>query len=462
MLCACATGGEKQPTHPDFVIDVPLSSDHEENGSVALAPRTLQAETALSKPTVFLEDLLQVADEHNPEIQAAREEISFSSKLWQTEPLLNSMTQCQSQVIPLHDDASVQSKTRFFSIKKIIPQNRKEESAIGTATSAEAESRFFRFQQKRQEVFGQIHALFIELLYFKHAQALYQQLIQDSGEAFRVASLRKNLKTVSDAGAPEPGSKLIEFERASWRLTRERQTGSQRLDALLGGVHVPVDRLSGQLLDDFPRVEPAGLFSALEKHPELLAARKDAEAAACRLNQAREQRKTDVDFRLGIGRDLWEGDRNIMGGLSIPLPEFGRKKESTRDAENLAQRVSDAAAAVEDDLRAELRAAHSEYLSAQDRLAVSRDRIVPNAEEAFVRTQGEYQEGKRDLLDLVDARVALTDARLSYLAQLRDCNLAHAKIINLTKMTDPQGRPQPAIGNPEVLHELDVEIKIGG
>jgi outer membrane protein TolC len=90
---------------------------------------------------------------------------------------------------------------------------------------------------------------------------------------------------------------------------------------------------------------------------------------------------------------------------------------------------------VEDNLRAELAAAHSEYLSAQGRVAVSRNQIVPDAEKALAQTQEEYHEGKRNLLDLLDARLALINARLSYLAQLRDCNLAHARIVSLTRKT---------------------------
>jgi cobalt-zinc-cadmium efflux system outer membrane protein len=437
MFSACATGGDEKPAHPDFAIHMPFASDSEETRSVDLAPCFLRAETVLSKPSVSLEDLLQIADEYSPEIQTAREEITFSGKLWQTESLLNATTECQENVIPMYNDdgGAVRTKTKFLSIKKIIPGGRNQ-AAAGTATSAERESRLLRFEQKRREVFGQIHALFIELLYFKQAQALYQQLIQDAREMSRVASLHKNLKTVSNVDSPASEIGLVEFERASFRLAREGQTYSQRLAALLGGKHVPVERLSGELLADFPRVEPSDLFHSLEEHPKLLAARKEAEAAAIRLNQAKAQYQTDVDFRLGIGRDLVEGDRSIMGGLSIPLPEFPRKKGGTREVEYHAQKTSDAVRAVEDSLRAELTAAYSEYLSAQDRVAVSRDQLVPDVEKAFAETQEEYLDGKRNLRNVFDARLALNEARLSYLVQLRDCNLAHARIVNLTEESE--------------------------
>jgi cobalt-zinc-cadmium efflux system outer membrane protein len=386
-----------------------------------------EAEDLSGNSNLDLNDLLRVADSGNPEIKAARAEISAAEgRLRQAGLYPNPVLEFEAEEIPAGDIGFSRSENTVALSQPIILGSRR--SAAVSAATAEKESRVFALEQKRREVLGLVHALFVELLYFAQAEASYQQLIESAGQTLEIAKARYEARAVPEVEVLKPEVEMQTLELASRRLVSERNATSQRLDSLLGGIHVPVERIGGELPGGLPDLDLNSLLRLLAEHPQPSSARKEAEAATRRVEQAKAERFPDVSFRLAYGRNAVEDQDIVEAGLSIPLPLFDRNQGNIMEAQALAEKAQKTVTAVENGLRADLAAAHAEYVSARDRAAVFRDRILPAAEKSFSQTQEGYRAGKRSLLDLLDAQRTLTEARLSYLAALREWNLADAEI----------------------------------
>jgi cobalt-zinc-cadmium efflux system outer membrane protein len=384
-------------------------------------------QTLLARPEIVLDDLLQIAESNNSEIRAACDEIGAAEgRLQQAGLYPNPVLELEAEEIPASDASLSQSENTVAISQPIILGSRR--SAAVSAAAAEKDSRAFAFERKRREVLGQVYALFIELLYLSKAEASYQQLMESAQQTLEIARARYQARAVPEIEALKPELETYSLELASRRLVWERNATSQRLDSLLGGVHVPVDRIRGELPNRLPDLDLDALLRLLAEHPQMSAARKDAEAAARKVEQAKAERFPDVSFRLAYGRNAAEDQDIVEASLSIPLPLFDRNQGNIREAEFLAEKAQKAIKGVENALHVDLAAAHSEYLAACDQVAAFRDRILPAAEKSFSQTQEGYRAGKRSLLDLLDAQRTLTEARLSYLAGLREWNLADAKI----------------------------------
>ena len=187
-----------------------------------------------------------------------------------------------------------------------------------------------------------------------------------------------------------------------------RATAFANLTALAGAPS-PITSIPTSLLDDagraFAPLAPNPLAS-----PSYLAAEAEREAAARRVRVERAQAVPDVTVSVGVRR-IQEADATAMvAGVSMPFPLFDRNRgniSAARAELNAAEARLNAARL---EAEAAARSVVARVTAAETRLAAAREG-ERTAEEAYRLTRLGYEGGKLALVELLNARRALTEAR---------------------------------------------------
>jgi cobalt-zinc-cadmium efflux system outer membrane protein len=143
-----------------------------------------------------------------------------------------------------------------------------------------------------------------------------------------------------------------------------------------------------------------------------------------------EHAKSIPDLRVGAGvRQFNENDSTaIVASVAIPLPIFDRNDGNIAAAESRLTKAETDALAVRDDLlRALIEAVGELEVAATQLNGLKRD-VLPVAQTAFDRTKIGYDEGKFDLLNVLDVQRSVFEVRLDLLNARADYEKARVKV----------------------------------
>lgn len=187
-----------------------------------------------------------------------------------------------------------------------------------------------------------------------------------------------------------------------------RATAFSRLTAL-SGAPAPITSAPVSLLAAADRPPPAQAPDPLMS-PAYQAALADRESAARRIRVERTRAVPDVTASVGVRR--FEGDdaSALVAGISVPLPIFDRNRGNINAAQAELRAAEARLNAARLDAEAESRTALSRVTSAQARLGAARE-SESAAEEAYRLSRIGYEGGKIDLIELLNARRSLVEAR---------------------------------------------------
>ncbi|MEW5683304.1 MAG: TolC family protein [Pseudomonadota bacterium] len=217
-----------------------------------------------------------------------------------------------------------------------------------------------------------------------------------------------------------------------------RATAFGNLTAL-SGAPAPLTSVTTSLLDSrdplIRGVTPASATAAA-----YVAAQAEREAATRRLQVERRRAVPDVTVSVGFRR-FEEADATAMiAGVSVPLPLFDRNRG------NIAAAQADISAADARMNAARLEAEAAVRVSVE-RIAAAETRVVAakegerTAEEAYRLARVGYEAGKLPLVELVNARRALADARAQTIAAAVERIGAQAAQARLGGVATPGEQP---------------------
>ncbi len=151
----------------------------------------------------------------------------------------------------------------------------------------------------------------------------------------------------------------------------------------------------------------------LAASPEFARAAAELKQAESRLEVEREQRVPPVTLVAGTDQD--PDRRNVMVGVSVPLPLWNRREGPIAEAVAAAA----GARARVDDLRLvltqELEIAYQRYLINQRQVAAFESGLLKQAEAAMKVAEAAYRFGERGILDYLDAQRTYRAVRGDYL-----------------------------------------------
>lgn len=165
--------------------------------------------------------------------------------------------------------------------------------------------------------------------------------------------------------------------------------------------------------------------AALDRRPDLLAARAGIEAARAGLRLQRANARTDYSLFFGYKRT--EGFNTMMGGVQWDLPWRNRNQGNIESAAASIQEAEARLAATEATARAEIEAAYQEYLIRRRQVVDFIGRFRKQGAETSQIAQAAYRLGGADLLRLLDAerlRIEIEILSVQAAAQYRQSEAA--------------------------------------
>lgn len=212
------------------------------------------------------------------------------------------------------------------------------------------------------------------------------------------------------------------------------QLARARLNALLGrSPDVPVEVSGGLEYQPLHLELPLLQKRALDQRPDLRAAALRAQAA--RAGEGLSRAAWVPDLELSAGRQhLRQEGRYWRTGLALSLPLWSipgqRGALAGARAETAAAEALQAGGHTQALL--EVQEAYLEVRTAELRLLLYRDRVLPGAEEGYRLARRRYDEGASSYLEVLDAGHALAEARLALVQALLDHHLALALLTRAT------------------------------
>lgn len=204
----------------------------------------------------------------------------------------------------------------------------------------------------------------------------------------------------------------VEAARASLAEARSAQETALANLTSLSGSQTPIDSIEVSLLDS-----GGAAATSTEAVATLGVIAADAEKAAAERQLMLERRKAIPDVDVSVGVRQFNGDdaTALVAGLSVPLPLFNRNQGAVAAAR------ADVSAA-EARANAALLEAQGAIRSSTARVAASEARLTAAnqgegaAQEAYRLARIGYEAGKLPLVELVNARRALAEARAQSIA----------------------------------------------
>ncbi len=217
-----------------------------------------------------------------------------------------------------------------------------------------------------------------------------------------------------------------------------RATAFGNLTAL-SGTASPITSIPTSLLDQTaPILATSGGDPSTT--PAYAAAQAEREAAARRLRLERTQAVPDVALSVGVRRFNDEDATALVAGVSVPLPLFDRNRGNiaAARAEVAAAEARLNAARLEADAAA--RSGAARQAASETRLAAARE-AERTAEEAYRLTRIGYEGGKLALLEVLNARRELAEARTQTIDAAVERVSAQAALARLNGVAIPGDQP---------------------
>lgn len=170
------------------------------------------------------------------------------------------------------------------------------------------------------------------------------------------------------------------------------------------------------------------LRSLLDDNPELARWSDEVGRRVAQLDV--EIGKSIPDVKIGAGLRHFNEDDSVaaVASLSIPLPVFDRNDGNIAAAERRIVKAEHQREAVRTELAGALAEAVGELQIATAQLRAFETDVLPPAQQAFERTKIGYDEGKFDILNVLDAQRSVFEVRLDLLTARADYEKARVKV----------------------------------
>lgn len=247
-------------------------------------------------------------------------------------------------------------------------------------------------------------------------------------------------KTKSSVDARVKGGKAspIEFDRSIVAAARAKAlvSGEQarlaaakrRLSLFWGSEKVDFGGVSGRLGNGRGVPSLSTLKSLIDNNPELARWSDEVGRRIAQLDVEVSKSIPDVKLGAGVRHFADTGSAAALATLSIPLQFFDRNTGNIVAAEQRIAKAEQDREAARNALLGSLVEAVGELEVAAALLKALETEVLPPAQSAFERTKTGYDEGKFDILNVLDAQRAVFETRLDVLVARADYEKARVRV----------------------------------
>jgi len=382
-----------------------------------------------------LDSLVAEALRHNPELKAARQGADASRSRvnqvdsWESPQVGMEFFQTPASSFP---DPARHSMENDYYIQQTIPFPGK---ISATRRSAESEAGMTGRQKEAIEnsIVRDVKSAYYELY-------LVQKKIQVNDEN---RELMKTFVEIARKQYEVGGGKQADVLRAQTELStlandginleEERKLAESMLntllsrpaDAALDSATVTVRRIPSW---PFDRIQPL----ALQHRPELQSMSSAIDMRTADVSAARNDFWPDIMTRVmykdmvGSRTDFW----SAMIGVSIPLAPWsgGRYTSKVEEGELNLEKSREEYEAMKNTISYEVRRALVKVQTNRNLVDLYGNTVIPQAQQTLQSTTADYQSGKAEFLDLIDAYRVVLNARLAYFGAVAEYMTSQARL----------------------------------
>jgi outer membrane protein, heavy metal efflux system len=416
-------------------------------------------------PVLSLEDLEQMGLANNPTLRQADAEVRATEARqrqaglypnptvgYQGEQIRGGSFRGGEQGAFVEQDIVLGGK--LGADKNVVEQERKQ---------AEAE----RDEQKLRILSG-IRLAYYQALAAQQTVALRARLFELAQDALQTS---RQLFNVGQADQPDVLQAAVEADQADLVLSAA-QENQQRvwksLAAVVGRPDLPFSPLSGNL-EDVPDLNPEEwLQKLLTESPAVKIAQLGVARAQAQLTRAQKEPIPDLLLRGGIeqNRELLESSGQPVGlqgfaEVGVQLPLFNRNQGNIQAAKAEIERAQLEANRVQLLLRERLSSPIQNYLTAKAAVDRYRNRMIPNAENAYRLYLEKYADMTAAYPQVLIAQRTLFQLKTDYVAALESAWL-NAISLKGFMLTDGLDAPTAPGEMDRPVRETNVPTGMGG
>jgi len=393
-----------------------------------------KTEEILRKQELTLDDVLLIADTHNPQLEIERKNIDLATAaIWDAKLYPNPSFVLELEDYRTRDGATIGRTQRTAGFNVPVVVGGRIEAATSLAEK-EREAAAIHYVWLRREFLSGVKGAFVSVLAARRNAELSRQTrdIAKSLHEVTKARFETTPPSIPEMELLKAAVSLAKAESDLKNAEKVEAVAVKTLHAAMGNIDFPIDRFAGELHTKFTIPSLEALRGQLTAgHPLIEEANRHLEASELALDLAEAQAIPDLGFEAVAGKD-GEDATIVEGGFSIPLPIFDRNQGKIMAAEIRIRQSKLQLQSVQNGLVLGLTDAYKTLVAAQERVASYKDEILPKAEKALEQTNDGYKAGKFTYLDVLDAQRTLAEARVAYAAALTDLNLAASDLEKLT------------------------------
>ena len=289
-----------------------------------------------------------------------------------------------------------------------------------SARSAVAQSALALAQQEQatlaQQWQAQITALFYETLLAQESAEIAQNTVQLAQSAHDATAKKVQAGKLSPVESSKAQVALSSAQLELAQARSDEQSARAQLGAALG--RALTEKLQGQagVLPSLPDL--AAPLQQLGATPAVQRARLQLEQRRAELALARSAAMPDATLSVGSKRTAGQPERELLVGISLPLPLFNREQGSVAAALSREQAATLALQLAEQNARASLQQTHARWQALHTQAQLLQADALPAAQSAYRAASLGFEYGKFSFLELLDAQRSYFGVQSQYVRTL--------------------------------------------
>jgi cobalt-zinc-cadmium efflux system outer membrane protein len=383
-----------------------------------ISPALSQPDTSTAAFYTNLDRLIDQVRRNNPQLKAQnyRVDVAATAVIKSLDPPLVGFELFQAPVASFPNPFKDQMEYDY-SIQQMFPFPGKL-SAMAGAEKKRVEMLTTDRQTKEQEIIRAVKASYYEIYLLDRRMGINRETRALVGTFVDIARKQYELGMGKQSDLLRAQTELTSLDKDSIILIQQRKSMEGMINAYCAR---PVSTGIGFI----PEIDPGQsvydlntlLITAGKNRPELQSMQTAIAMVQAERSAARKEYLPDFMVRgmykqMVMGPDYW----SLMAGVTVPVAPWSLKKTSS-----LIMRADANISAAEADLEnmknmiaAEVNDALQKVLSATERLKLSRETAIPQAQQALAGAMSAYKTGKEEFLMLIDIERMLVMAKLDY------------------------------------------------
>ena len=380
--------------------------------------------TRIEGPPASLESLLREALEQNPELAALRDQIAVArQRPAQERSLMPPMAEAQIWQWPINTLNPANTNMYMFMVGQDLPGRGKRDARAAVAEKDVALAGADVTIRSRQ-IINEIKQAYSALFIARKAAEVHLASVDVLREIADAAQVKYAAGRVSQQDVLKPVVELSKLHNDVIMHDQEAGLAVARLNVLLNRLpDTPIGPLEEPREQTLLPSSAELQRLAVDRQPELQRARLEIEKAEAELASARLERKPDYTVQGGYQLMPDQTDGLIVKvGITWPNAPWSRARIDAKIAEQSAAGTSARSRerAMENMVRLAVQEAYVRAKAAQERAALLRTTILPQAQQTFDVSRLAYQSDRADFQTILESERALLDSRLDYFKALAE------------------------------------------